>query len=151
MVQEVAEERPGRWASSAGWSLRAAPPYLLIGAVVAADWLTPREGFTGAFLVLAPLLAAWLLTGLYLDTGGDEQLGGRLVLILLGTLLAMLSQGTHRRELSTFRRAADTITIAASLAAGLEPEEAYQMLAPSARTLYDAAAVAVYRREGNRQ
>jgi hypothetical protein len=168
-VQVVAEQRPGKWLS-AGWPLRAAPPYLLIAAVVAADWLTPREGFTGAFLVLAPLLAAWLsdsrdrvlgaglsaiaaglLTGLYLDTGGDEQLGGRLVLILLGTLLAMLTQGTHRRELSTFRRAADTITIAASLAAGLEPEEAYEMLARSARTLYDAAAVAVYRREGNRQ
>jgi Stage II sporulation protein E (SpoIIE) len=168
MVQEVAEERPGKWLS-AGWSLRAAPPYLLIAAVVAADWLAPGEGFTGAFLVLAPLLAAWLsdsrdqvlaagltaiaaglLTGLYLHTGGDEQLGGRLVLILLGTLLAMLNQGTRRRELSTFGRAADTITIAASLAAGLEPEEAYQMLARSARTLYDAAAVAVYRREGDR-
>ncbi len=167
-MQQVADERAGR-GLPAGWSWRVAAPYLLIAAVVVSDWLTPRGVSTGAFLVLAPLLAAWLsggrdqvlasgltalgvglVAGLYLDKGADEQLGVRLALILLGTMLALLNQGAHLRQRSTFGRAADTITIAASLATGLEPEQAYEQLARSARTLYEAAAVAVYRRQGER-
>ena len=38
--------------------------------------------------------------------------------------------------------------MAGSLAAGLEPQEAYDLLARSARTLYAANAAAVYRRQG---
>ena len=169
MVQQVVDERAGG-RPAAGWSWRAAAPYLLIALVVVSDWLAPGSVSTGALLVLVPLLAAWLsegreqvlasglaalaaglLTGLYLDRGADDgQLGVRLALIPLATLLAALGQGAHRREGSTFGRAADTITIAAALAAGLEPEQAHELLARSARTLYEAAAVAVYRREGER-
>ncbi len=168
MVQQVADERARR-GLAAGWSWRVAAPYLLIAAVAVIDWLTPREVSTGAFLVLAPLLAGWLSTGrdqvlaaglaalvmglaagLQLDKISDGQLGVRLVLISLGTWLALLNQGAYRRERSAFGRAADTITIASSLAAGIEPEQAYELLARSARELYAAAAVAVYRRQGER-
>jgi hypothetical protein len=169
-VQQAADQestRTGWWV--VGWPWPAVAPYLLIAAVVVGDWLIPRYLSIGAFLVLAPLLAgrlsigrdqvlaagltalgAGLAAGLYLHQVPDEQLAARLVLIALGTMLALLSQGAYRRERSAFGRAADTITIAASLAAGVEPEQAYELLARSARKLYEAAAVAVYRRDGER-
>jgi Stage II sporulation protein E (SpoIIE) len=166
MAQQVAEERV-RTGLAAGWSWRTLAPYLLMAAVVISEWLTPPHVLTGAFLALAPLLAGWLSTGreqvlaagaaalgvdlvagLWLDKAGEEQLGVQLVLISLGTLLALLNQGAHRRERSAFGRAADTITIAASLAAGVGTEQAYELLASSARKLYEAAAAVVYRRQG---
>ncbi len=165
MEQAVGEQTPARALS--GWLARTwLLPYLLIAAVAVADLLLPRSLSTGAFLVLAPLLAGRLSTGRdhvfgtglaalvvgfafgrYLHRIDDSQLGLQLVLIALGTLFALLNQGAYRRERSAFGRAADTVTIAASLAAGVEPEQAYELLARSARTLYAAAAVAVYRRQ----
>jgi Stage II sporulation protein E (SpoIIE) len=169
MVQQAADERSGASWLPAGWSWRAGAPYLLIAIVVLSDWLAPRDLSTGAFLVLAPLLAGRLSTGrdqvlvaglaalgvglvsgLQLHKIPEEQLGARLLLVTLGTMLALLNQGAFRRERSAFGRAADTITIAASLAAGVEPEQAYELLARSARKLYEATAVAVYRRHGDR-
>jgi Stage II sporulation protein E (SpoIIE) len=168
VVQQVAEERARR-GLAAGWTWRALAPYLLVAVVAVSEWLTPPQVFTGAFLALAPLLAGWLSTGrdqvlaagltalgvglvagLWLDKVSEEQLGVQLVLISLGMLLALLNQGAYRRERSAFGRAADTITIAASLAAGVETEQAYELLARSARKLYEAAAVVVYRRQGER-
>jgi hypothetical protein len=172
VVQQVADEQ-AHGGLAAGWPwrvwLRVWVPYLLIAAVAVSDWLAPRGLSLGAFLVLAPLLAGWLSTGrdqvlacgltafgvglvsgLHLHRVGDDELGARLVLISLGTVLALLSQGAHRRERSAFGRAADTIAIAAALAAGVDTEQAYHVLARSARKLYEAAAVAVYRREGER-
>jgi hypothetical protein len=168
VVQQAADQET-RAGWPAAWSWRSAGPYLLIAAVVVSDWLIPRDLSIGAFLVLAPLLAgrlftgrdqvlasgltalgAGLVAGLYLHKVPDEQLGTRLVLVALGTMLALLNQGAYRRERSAFGRAAETVTIAASLAAGLEPEQAYELLARSARKLYEAAAVAVYRRQGER-
>jgi Stage II sporulation protein E (SpoIIE) len=169
VVQQAADEQSGAGGLLAGWSWRAAAPYLLIAAAVAGDWLTSRALYTGAFLVLAPLLAGWLSTGreqvlvsgltalgvglaagLHLHKVADQQLGAQLLLIALGTMLALLNQGAYRRERSAFGRAADTITIAASLAAGVETEQAYELLARSACKLYEAAGVAVYRRNGER-
>lgn len=168
-MQQAADEQPSAGGLLAGWSWRVAAPYLLIAAAVASDWLTPRELSTGAFLVLAPLLAGWLSTGreqvlvsgltalgiglaagLHLHKVADQQLGAQLLLVALGTVLALLNQGAYRRERSAFGRAADTVTIAASLAAGVETEQAYELLARSARRLYEAAGVAVYRRNGER-
>ncbi|HZD00181.1 MAG TPA: PP2C family protein-serine/threonine phosphatase [Actinomycetes bacterium] len=168
-MQQAADQESARNGWPAGRPWRASAPYLLIAVVVVSDWLVARDLSVGAFLVLAPLLAgrlfigrdqvlasglaalgAGLAAGLYLHKVTDEQLGARLVLIALGTMLTLLSQGAYRRERSAFGRAADTITIAASLAAGVEPEQAYELLARSARKLYEAAAVAVYRRHGER-
>jgi len=167
VVQRVADEQ-ARSGLPAGWPWRAWAPYLLIAAVVASDWLAPPGVSIGAFLVLAPLLAGWLSTGrdrvltsgftafgvglvsgLHLHRVSDDELGVRLVLISLGTLLALLNQGAYRRERSAFGRAADTVTIAAALA-GVDTEQAYELLARSTRKLYEAAAVAVYRRQGER-
>jgi Stage II sporulation protein E (SpoIIE) len=165
-LQQVAGERtaagvPSWWLSRA-WML----PYLLIVAVAAADLLLPAALTVGSFLVLAPLLAGRISTGRdqvlasglmallvgfvlgeYLHRVDRPQLILRLALVAVGTMFAVLDQGAYRRERSAFGRAADTITLAAALAAGLETEQAYQLLVRSARTLYEAAAVAVYRRQ----
>ncbi|HEX9344179.1 MAG TPA: PP2C family protein-serine/threonine phosphatase [Actinomycetota bacterium] len=144
------------------------PPYLLIAAVAVSDLLLRNGLSTGAFLVLAPLLASRLeagragilasglvalavalLLGEFHHPGQDTQLGIRLLLIAAAIPIALVNQGAHRRERSTLGRAADTITIAASLAAGLETGQAYRLLARSARSLYAASAVAVYRRQGS--
>ena len=143
------------------------PPYLLIAAVAVVDLLLRNGLSAGAFLVLAPLLASRLETGRagvlasgvvalvvalllgeFHHPGQETQLGIRLLLIAAGIPIALLNLGVHRRERSTLGRAADTITIAASLAAGLETGQAYRLLARSARSLYVASAAAVYRRQG---
>lgn len=165
-MQQAVDERTATtepsWWLARTWLL----PYVLIVAVVASDLLLPRTLSTGGFLVLAPLLAGRVTTGraqvfatglIALVVGfvlggtlheiGSSQLVLRLLLIALGTLFALLNQGAYRRERSAVGRAADTITLAASLAVGLEPEQAYELLVRSARSLYEAAAVAVYRRQ----
>ncbi|HEX8133214.1 MAG TPA: PP2C family protein-serine/threonine phosphatase [Actinomycetes bacterium] len=143
-----------------GWLL----PYLVI-AVVAAIELTADRLSVGGFVALAPLLASRLssrrdqvlaagLTALlvgfalggYTAKAVGLQLGLRLLLIALATLFALVNWGASRREQSALERAADTIQMATGLAAGVEPEEAYDLLARSARTLYAAHATAVYRR-----
>jgi hypothetical protein len=150
-------------AATRGWLL----PYLLI-AVVAAVELLAGGIIVGGFLVLAPLLASrvsnrrtqviavgvvTLATAAALGvftgklTGG--QLAIRVLLIGLATLFALVNWGAAQREQSALERAADTIRMAGSLAAGLEPEEAYDLLARSARTLYAANSAAVYRRHGD--
>lgn len=142
-------------------------PYLLIAVVVAGDLLLPKGLSVGAFLVLAPLLAsrlesgrggvaasgvaaltAALLLGVLHHPGQAGQLGLRLLLIAGAIPIALLSQGAHRRERSALGRAADAVTVAASLAAGLETGQAHRLLARSARSLYGASAAAVYRRQG---
>ena len=149
-------------AATRGWLL----PYLLIAAVSAIELLTSRRVVVGGFLVLAPLLASRLSTrrsqviavglvslvvaaalGLYTSSLVGSQLFVRLLLITLATLFALVNWGAVQREQSALERAADTIRMAGSLA-GLEPEEAYDLLARSARTLYAANAAAVYRRQG---
>jgi hypothetical protein len=165
-LQQVADEqavtRVPSWWLSRGWML----PYLVIVVVVVSDLLLPGTLSVGEFLVLAPLLAGRTTTGRdqviavgliallvgfalgrYPNEIATSQMVLRLLLIALGTLFALLNQGAYRRERSAFGRAADTITLAAALAAGLETEQAYELLVRSARTLYDAAAVAVYRRQ----
>ena len=120
----------------------------------------------GGFLVLAPLLASRLSTrrsqviavglvtlvagvlGIYTSSPAGGQPFIRLLLIFLATLFALVNWGAAQREQSALERAADTIRMAGSLAAGLEPAEAYDLLARSARTLYAANATAVYRRQG---
>src|SRR6266699_210697 len=167
-LQQAVDERTGTgapsWWLSHGWML----PYLLIAAVVVSDLLLPRSLSTGEYLVLAPLLAGRVTTGRdqvfaagliallvgfvlgrYPHEIQTSQMVLRLILIALGTMFALLNQGAYRRERSAFGRAADTITLAAALAAGLETEQAYELLVRSARTLYEAAAVAVYRRQGD--
>jgi hypothetical protein len=148
-------------AATRGWLL----PYLLI-AVVAAVELLVSGIVLGGFLVLAPLLASRLSTrrtqviavgvvtlvtagglGVYTGKLTGGQLGIRMALIALATLFALVNWGAAQREQSALERAADTIRMAGSLA-GLEPEEAYDLLARSARTLYAANAAAVYRRQG---
>jgi Stage II sporulation protein E (SpoIIE) len=149
-------------AATRGWLL----PYLLI-AVVAVVELLADAVVVGGFLVLAPLLASRLSTrrsqviavglvtlaaaaALGLGTGklAGDQLFIRLLLISLATLFALVNWGVAQREQSALERAADTIRMAGSLASGLEPEEAYDLLARSARTLFVANAAAVYRRQG---
>jgi len=149
-------------AATRGWLL----PYLLI-AVVAAVELLVGGIVVGGFLVLAPLLASRLSTrrtqviavgvvtlavaaalGVYTGKLAGGQLGIRMVLIALATMFALVNWGAAQREQSALERAADTIRMAGSLAAGLEPEEAYDLLARSARTLFAANAAAVYRRQG---
>jgi hypothetical protein len=151
-------------AASRGWLL----PYALIAFVVVLEVVTGRQVIVGGFLVLAPLLASRLSTrrsqvvavgvvtlvvatalGLYASSMAGGQLFIRLLLISLATLFALVNWGAARREQSALERAADTIRMAGSLAAGLEPEEAYDLLARSARTLYAANAAAVYRRQGD--
>ena len=121
----------------------------------------------GGFLVLAPLLASRLSTrrsqviavgvvtlataaalGIFTGKLTADQLAVRLALITLATLFALVNWGASQREQSALERAADTIRMAGSLAAGLEPQEAYDLLARSARTLSAANAAAVYRRQG---
>jgi hypothetical protein len=149
-------------AATRGWLL----PYLLIAAVAALELLTSRRVIVGGFLVLAPLLASRLSTrrsqviavglvtlvvatvlGIYTSALTGSQLFIRLLLISLATLFALVNWGAVQREQSALERAADTIRMAGSLA-GLEPEEAYDLLARSARTLYAANTAAVYRRQG---
>jgi hypothetical protein len=166
-VQEAA--RPVRVgtrvvAATRGWLL----PYLLIAVVSVVELLASRRVIVGGFLVLAPLLASRLSTrrsqviavglvtlvaatalGLYTDKLVGGQLFVRLVLIALATLFALVNWGASQREQSALERAADTIRMAGSLASGLEPEEAYDLLARSARTLFAASAAAVYRRQGD--
>jgi Stage II sporulation protein E (SpoIIE) len=148
-------------AAAGGWLL----PYLVLGAVVVVDLVAPSLT-VGGFVALVPLLASRLSTsrsqviaaglaallagfGLGVVTGGPGggQLFLRLLLISLATLFALVNWGASRREQSALEGAADTIRMAASLAEGLEPEEAYQLLARSARALFAAHAVAVYRRQ----
>jgi hypothetical protein len=149
-------------AATRGWLV----PYLLI-AVVAAVELLAGGLVVGGFLVLAPLLASRLSTrrgqviavgvttmvaaavlGVYTGKLTGGQLGIRLVLIALATLFALVNWGASQREQSALERAADTIRMAGSLASGLEPAAAYDLLARSARTLFAANAAAVYRRQG---
>jgi hypothetical protein len=143
-----------------GWLL----PYLVIAAVGAVELAADRLA-VGGFVALAPLLASRLSSrrgqvvaagvtavvvgfavGAYTGKAVGLQLGLRLLLIALATLFALVNWGASRREQSALERAADTIQMAAGLAAGVEPEEAYALLARSARTLYAAHAAAVYRR-----
>jgi serine phosphatase RsbU (regulator of sigma subunit) len=147
-----------------GWLL----PYAVIAVVVAAD-LVVDEPATAAFLVLAPLLASRLSSdrrqvvaagvvalavALVLGAGHRGVLSGdrvlRLGLISVGTLIALVNWGERQREQSALERSADTVKLAVSLVAGVEPEEAYELLARSARTLYAADTAAVYRRQGDR-
>ena len=149
-------------AATRGWLL----PYLLVALVAAVELLVGGI-IVGGFLVLAPLLASRVATrrtqviavgvvtlataaALGVVTGKltGGQLGIRMTLIALATLFALVNWGAAQREQSALERAADTIRMAGSLAAGLEPEEAYDLLARSARTLYAANSAAVYRRQG---
>ncbi|HEY8558255.1 MAG TPA: hypothetical protein VIM97_13090, partial [Actinomycetes bacterium] len=151
-------------AATRGWLL----PYLVIAVVSVVELLLPTRVAVGGFLVLAPLLASRLSTrrsqviavglvtmatatalGLYTDKLVGGQLFIRLVLIALATLFALVNWGFSQREQSALERAADTIRMAGSLASGLEPEEAYNLLARSARTLFAANTAAVYRRQGD--
>ena len=144
------------------------PPYLLIAVVAVGDLLLPKRLSVGAFLVLAPLLASRLergwggvvasgavalavaaLLGVLHHPGQGGQLGLRLLLLAGAIPTALLNRGAQRRERSALGRAADAVTIAASLAAGLETGQAYHLLARSARSLYGASAAAVYRRQGS--
>jgi hypothetical protein len=150
-------------AATRGWLL----PYLLIAVIAAIELLSPSSLIVGGFLVLAPLLASRVSTrrtqviavglvtlvvagalGIYASPLAGGQLFIRLLLIFLATLFALVNWGAAQREQSALERAADTIRMAGSLAAGLEPAEAYDLLARSARTLYAANAAAVYRRQG---
>ncbi|HEV2825105.1 MAG TPA: hypothetical protein VG035_07855, partial [Actinomycetota bacterium] len=149
-------------AATRGWLL----PYLLM-AVVSLVELLASGVIVGGFLVLAPLLDSRLSTrrsqviavglvtlavacalGIWTGKLVGGQLFIRLLLIALATLFALVNWGASQREQSALERAADTIRMAGSLAAGLEPEEAYDLLARSARTLFAANAAAVYRRQG---
>ena len=150
-------------AATRGWLL----PYLVI-AIVSLVELLAGGIIVGGFLVLAPLLAsrlssrrsqviavglATLVAAGALGVWTGKLVGGqlfiRLLLISLATLFALVNWGAAQREQSALERAADTIRMAGSLAAGLEPEEAYDLLARSARTLYAANVAAVYRRQGD--
>jgi hypothetical protein len=150
-------------AATRGWLL----PYLLIAVIAAVELLSPSSLIVGGFLVLAPLLASRVSTrrtqviavglvtlvvagalGIYASNLAGGQLFIRLLLIFLATLFALVNWGAAQREQSALERAADTIRMAGSLAAGLEPAEAYDLLARSARTLYAANSAAVYRRQG---
>jgi len=151
-----------------GWLL----PYAAVVAVVLADVMLGREFNLAAFLVLAPVLASRLLGRTHVALSGVAALSAgivlgflntvngqtpfppeqvlRLGLILLGTLFALISQEAYQREQSALTRARNTISLASSLVAGVEPEEAYALLARSARTLYAADVAAVYRFDGER-
>jgi serine phosphatase RsbU (regulator of sigma subunit) len=143
-------------------------PYAVIAVVVVTD-LMAGELSTSFFLVLAPLVASRLSSdrrqvlaaglvalaaALLLLDQGERLLDGqrllRLALIAVGTLIALVNWGERQREQSALERSADTVKLAVSLVAGVKPEEAYELLARSALTLYAADAVALYRREGDR-
>jgi hypothetical protein len=151
-------------AATRGWLL----PYLVIAVVSVVELLLPTRVVVGGFLVLAPLLASRLSTrrsqviavglittvaatalGLHTDKLVGGQLFIRLVLIALATLFALVNWGASHREQTALERAADTIRMAGALASGLEPEEAYNLLARSARTLFAANTAAVYRRQSD--
>ena len=151
-------------AATRGWLL----PYLVIAVVSVVELLLPTRVVVGGFLVLAPLLASRLSTrrsqviavglvtlvaatalGLYTSSMAGSQLFIRLLLIALATLFALVNWGAAQREQSALEQAADTIRMAGALAAGLEPEQAYNLLARSARTLFAANTAAVYRRQGD--
>ena len=168
-MQQAAEQPGARRTQLAsrirrGWTL----PYGLIVLVAGVDLLVGRHLSVITYLVLAPLLAGRISTSrpqvlvcglvalavaLALGVVERERLGAqqllRLGLVALGTLVGLVNQGASRREQSTLARVMDTVSMAAQLAAGLEPEEAYEQLARSASTLYAADAVAVYRRYGD--
>jgi len=146
-----------------GWPL----PYLVVVAVVGADLAIGGNLSAVSFLVLSPLLAsrlspdrrqvvaagvAALGAGILLGELNHELTGGqqvlRLLLIVVGTLIALINQGVMRREQSALERSVDTITMAALLVTGVEPDEAYKLLARSSRSLYAADASGVYRRDG---
>jgi Stage II sporulation protein E (SpoIIE) len=148
-----------------GWIL----PYATIAAVVGMNLLFVRYGNTlTSYLVLAPVLASRLLgrehvaisgtialavgvwLGFHNGVGLAEQQLLQLGLIALGGGIALLTQGAYRRERSALARAGNTINLAGRLLAGVEPEEAYTLLARSARTLYAADVAAVYRYDGER-
>jgi hypothetical protein len=155
---------PGR----VGWLL----PYATVAAVVVADAIVGHEVNLTPFLVLAPVLASRLLGRTHVALAGVAALSAGillgfldsvnvagaftpqqvlgLVLIVLGTLIALITQGAYEREQSTLARARNTISLASSLVAGVEPQEAYALLARSARTLYAAQLAAVYRFDGER-
>ena len=159
------EQPPGPMAliRRRGWLL----PYVTVPVVMTADVLLGRAVNLAAFLVLAPVLASRLLGRTHVALSGLAALSGgmvlgfwnsvndsspwtlqhmlRLFLIALGTLIALITQGAYRREQSALTRSGNTISLAGSLLAGVEPEEAYELLAHSARTLYDADVAAVYR------
>jgi Stage II sporulation protein E (SpoIIE) len=164
-VLEAARPRSG---SVGGRMTGAGPrwllPYLVIVVVVVVELAADRLS-VGGFVALAPLLASRLSSrrgqvvaagvtallvglalGAYTGKAVGLQLAVRLLLIALATLFALVNWDASRREQSALERAADTIQMAAGLAAGVEPEEAYAQLARSARTLYAAHAAAVYRR-----
>jgi serine phosphatase RsbU (regulator of sigma subunit) len=167
VTQPSTSSRPSREAvpgPSRGWLL----PYAVVVAVLAID-LTVGRLSTAGFLVLAPLLASRLssdrgqvvaaglvalATGVLLGVhaGGltTAEWVLRLALIAVGTGIALVNWGVRQREQSALERSADTVKLAVSLGAGVEPEEAYELLARSARTLYAADAAAVYRRQGDR-
>jgi Stage II sporulation protein E (SpoIIE) len=149
-------------AATRGWLL----PYLVLAVIAALELLLSQLTLAG-FLVLAPLLASRLSTrrsqviavglvtvaaavllGAYTDKAAGGQLSLRVLLIVLATLFALVNWGASQREQTALERAADTVRMAGALAAGLEPEEAYDLLARSARTLFAADAAAVYRRHG---
>src|SRR4030095_4631604 len=150
-------------AATRGWLL----PYLLIAVVSVCELLLPVRVIVGGFLVLAPLLASRVSTrrsqvvavglvtmvtaaalGLYTDKLVGGQLFIRLLLIALATLFALVNWGASQREQSALERAADTIRMAGSLAAGLAPQEGYDLLARSPRTLFAASTAAASRRHG---
>jgi serine phosphatase RsbU (regulator of sigma subunit) len=147
-----------------GWLL----PYAVVAAVVVVDLLVGRLS-AAAFLVLAPLLAsrlssdrrqvvtagvvalaAGVLLAVHAHGLGSGQWLLRLALIAVGTLIGLVNLGVLQREQSALERSADTVKLAVSLVAGVEPEEAYELLARSAATLYAADAAAVYRRQDDR-
>jgi serine phosphatase RsbU (regulator of sigma subunit) len=149
---------------SPGWLL----PYAVVAAVLVVDLLVGRLS-TANFLVLAPLLASRLspdrrqvvaagvvalATGVLLAARAHGLASGqwllRLALVAVGTLIGLVNWGVHQREQSALERSADTVKLAVSLVAGVEPEEAYELLVRSARTLYAADAAAVYRRADDR-
>jgi len=152
------------WLPHAGWLL----PYATIVIVVVLDVRLSQPVTLVPFLVLAPVLASRLLgrahvaasglaallagflLGVLHDVATESQQLVRLVLVALGTLFGLVTQGAWARERSALQRAGSTISLASSLLAGVEPEEAYALLARSARALFEADVAAVYRQDGER-
>lgn len=141
-------------------------PYAILVVVAVADLATGTSIPIVSFLVLAPILASRLVgrehvaacgvaafvVGFVLSLYGGLATGhivALMVLVALATMFALISQGAYRREQSALSRARDTIDLAGSLLAGVQPEEAYALLARSARTLYAADVAAVYRYDGD--
>jgi hypothetical protein len=125
-----------------GWLL----PYVTVPVVMIADVLLGPTVNLAAFLVLAPVLASRLLGRTHVALSGLAALSGgmvlgfwntvngfgpwsiqqslRLFLIAIGTLFALITQDAYRREQSALTRSVNTIALAGSLLAGVEPEEA---------------------------